>query len=282
MTIAQLRQSVQHLYYGWYLAAASAMIILVAAGVFYYGFGLLVDPLRAEFGWSALAVGAAVVFTYTVAGGLYAAIWTDFVQIYVAIGGFLLLAGWLLDRFDRHRVMALDNAIRGLAVAAIPFLGLLGLLEVWHVYLAAGVHGLLMMISLAGTPQASVAWAFPPVAVNVSVPAALATNSRSLAPWEATSARKELISLRNSDFVAIVSRMAAISASPTSMLRGYTVPSLSSTSAASARPKSFVSRWLRWFTVSGSTWSIQMPRVVSQSAIRMIISCATSTRRRVR
>lgn len=59
MTIAQLRQSVQHLYYGWYLAAASAMIILVAAGVFYYGFGLLVDPLRSEFGWSALAVGAA-------------------------------------------------------------------------------------------------------------------------------------------------------------------------------------------------------------------------------
>ena len=33
MTIAQLRQSVQHLYYGWYIAAASAVIILVAAGV---------------------------------------------------------------------------------------------------------------------------------------------------------------------------------------------------------------------------------------------------------
>jgi Na+/proline symporter len=50
-------------------------------------------------GWSygiSLAIATAVIFTYTIAGGLYAAIWTDFFQIHVAIIGFLLALGYLL------------------------------------------------------------------------------------------------------------------------------------------------------------------------------------------
>jgi Na+/proline symporter len=60
-------------------------------------------------GWSypvALIAGTAVLFAYTIAGGLYAAIWTDFVQIYVAIGGFLLLAGWLFVTQDWQAALA--------------------------------------------------------------------------------------------------------------------------------------------------------------------------------
>ncbi len=68
----------------------------------------------------------------------------------IVVGGFV--AGWLLDRFDRRLVMTVDNLIRGLALAAVPALHLLGWLEVWHVYVAASVYGLLLMISLAGTP----------------------------------------------------------------------------------------------------------------------------------
>ena len=69
----------------------------------------------------------------------------------IVVGGFL--AGWLLDRFDRRLVMTFDNLARGLAIALVPALHFLGWLEVWHVYVAAAVHGLLMMISLAGTPS---------------------------------------------------------------------------------------------------------------------------------
>lgn len=68
----------------------------------------------------------------------------------IVVGGFL--AGWLLDRFDRRLVMTIDNLVRGLAIAMVPTLHFLGWLEVWHVYVAAAVHGLLMMVSLAGTP----------------------------------------------------------------------------------------------------------------------------------
>src|SRR5262245_49074684 len=64
-----------------------------------------------------------------------------------------LLAGTLLDRFDRRAVMVVDNVVRGLAVALVPLLSALGRLEVWHVYAVAAVYGLLMMISLAGGPS---------------------------------------------------------------------------------------------------------------------------------
>jgi MFS family permease len=68
----------------------------------------------------------------------------------IIVGG--LLAGTLLDRFDRRAVMIADNLLRGLAVALVPLLYALGRLEVWHVYAVAAVYGLLMMISLAGGP----------------------------------------------------------------------------------------------------------------------------------
>lgn len=69
----------------------------------------------------------------------------------VVVGG--LLAGWLLDRFDRRRVMMADNVIRGLAVALIPVLQAAGALAVWHVYVVAAIYGFLMMVSLAGSPS---------------------------------------------------------------------------------------------------------------------------------
>ena len=43
-----------------------------------------------------LIIGTTVILAYTVAGGLYAALWTDFFQIHIAILGFLLAAGYIL------------------------------------------------------------------------------------------------------------------------------------------------------------------------------------------
>jgi MFS family permease len=69
----------------------------------------------------------------------------------IVVGG--LLAGSLLDRFDRRKVMIADNVVRGAAVALVPLLYAAGRLAVWHVYAVAAVYGLLMMISLAGGPS---------------------------------------------------------------------------------------------------------------------------------
>ncbi len=68
----------------------------------------------------------------------------------VIVGG--LVAGWALDRFDRRTVMIADCLIRGAAIALVPLFHWLGILQLWHVYAAAAVYGLLMMVSLAGIP----------------------------------------------------------------------------------------------------------------------------------
>jgi SSS family solute:Na+ symporter len=44
----------------------------------------------------ALIIATAVIVTYTIAGGLYSAVWTDFVQVYAALIGFVAAAVWLL------------------------------------------------------------------------------------------------------------------------------------------------------------------------------------------
>lgn len=76
---------------------------------------------------------------------------TFFYLFPVVFGG--LIAGWLLDRFDKRKVMLADNVLRGMVVALIPILNLLNMLEIWHIYVVAGFYGLLMMISLAGSPS---------------------------------------------------------------------------------------------------------------------------------
>jgi MFS family permease len=68
----------------------------------------------------------------------------------VAVGG--LLAGSLLDRFDRRRLLAADNLARGLAFATVPVAAALGQLTLTHLYLVAACYGLLKMVSLAGFP----------------------------------------------------------------------------------------------------------------------------------
>jgi MFS family permease len=69
----------------------------------------------------------------------------------VIFGG--LIAGSLLDRFDRRRVMFFDNLLRAVAIGMIPLLHMLGLLQLWHIYVVAVIYGTTMMISLAGGPS---------------------------------------------------------------------------------------------------------------------------------
>lgn len=90
-------------------------------------------------------------FVYETTGSAQALGWLNFFYTGpVIVGGFV--AGWLLDRFDRRRVLLVDSLIRGAAVALIPLLHALGRLELWHIYLVAAAYGTLMMIALAGSP----------------------------------------------------------------------------------------------------------------------------------
>jgi MFS family permease len=69
----------------------------------------------------------------------------------VIIGG--IATGPILDAFDPRRVLAADNAIRGLAVASVPIAAALGVLTTPLLFVVAAVYGLLFMTSAAGIPS---------------------------------------------------------------------------------------------------------------------------------
>jgi predicted MFS family arabinose efflux permease len=69
----------------------------------------------------------------------------------VVVGG--IAAGVILDRFDRRRVIAADNVIRGIAIASVPVAAALGVLTTAHLFVVAAIYGLLFMTSIAGIPS---------------------------------------------------------------------------------------------------------------------------------
>jgi len=69
----------------------------------------------------------------------------------VIVGG--IAAGVILDRFDRRRVIAADNVIRGLAIASVPIAAAMGVLTTAHLFVVAAIYGLLFMTSIAGIPS---------------------------------------------------------------------------------------------------------------------------------
>ena len=69
----------------------------------------------------------------------------------VIIGG--IATGVVLDMFDPRKVLAADNALRGIAVASVPIASALGILTTPHLFVVAAVYGLLFMTSAAGIPS---------------------------------------------------------------------------------------------------------------------------------
>jgi len=69
----------------------------------------------------------------------------------VIVGG--IAAGIILDRFDKRRMIAADNLIRGIAIASVPIADLLGVLTTTQLFVVAGIYGLLYMVSIAGLPS---------------------------------------------------------------------------------------------------------------------------------
>jgi sugar phosphate permease len=87
-------------YYGWWVAFACAACILLTGGTFYYGFGLLVEPLEGEFGWSRAAVSVGFSLR-TEVGGVAAplvGILVDRIgaRILMIIGTFIVGGGFIL------------------------------------------------------------------------------------------------------------------------------------------------------------------------------------------
>src|SRR5580765_5004913 len=75
----------------------------------------------------------------------------DFALLWV--GATISAIGVILDMFDPRKVLAADNALRGLAMASVPVASALGVLTTTHLFVVAAFYGLLYMTSAAGIPS---------------------------------------------------------------------------------------------------------------------------------
>jgi len=68
----------------------------------------------------------------------------------VILGG--AIVGPLLDRFSRRAVLITDSVIRGVLVASVPLVALVGDVALWQLYVVAGSYGLLKIVPLGAVP----------------------------------------------------------------------------------------------------------------------------------
>jgi MFS family permease len=114
-------------------------------GVFWLGFSLSVLG-------DAITRTTLVWYVFDLTGSSVSLGWLSFCfTAPVIVGG--MTAGWLLDRYDRRAIMAIDSLAMSLLVASVPVLAAVGAMPLWYVYAVAGVFGFLMMIPLAGVPS---------------------------------------------------------------------------------------------------------------------------------
>jgi sugar phosphate permease len=97
-------------YYGWWVVSALFLAATLTVGSSQYAFGLFVEPLEREFGWSRTQISASLSFT--------------------AVGSVLApLIGRIMDRRGARPVMAVSLAAMGLSFALRPLVS-----ELWHWY----------------------------------------------------------------------------------------------------------------------------------------------------
>jgi len=104
-------------FYGWVVVAAAFCVALVAYGV-QYSFGIFLEPLSEDFGWSwTLVSGAASFFMFS-------------------RGALAILTGWITDRYGPRMTVAIGGFILGLGLILTSQIN-----AAWQLYLFYGLMG---------------------------------------------------------------------------------------------------------------------------------------------
>jgi MFS family permease len=121
-------------FYGWWIVLAGTAVLFVSSGIGFYGHGVILDPLSAQFGWSKGIVSSAV---------------TLYFWISAVVG---LPVGRLIDKYGAKPVL-----ITGSATAGFGFILLSRVTELWQLF---AVYAL-MSVGWSGT-------SIPPVTALIS------------------------------------------------------------------------------------------------------------------
>ena len=106
------------LFYGWWIVAVSLVVLFITLGLAYYSFGVLFNPLIAEFGWSRATLSGAVSI-FSLAWGLACPV-----------------VGRLTDRYGPRRLIILGAIALGTSFCLLSLTNAL-----WHLYLLYACAG---------------------------------------------------------------------------------------------------------------------------------------------
>jgi len=82
-------------FYGWWIVAGGTAILFVSSGIGFYGHSAILDPLRAQYGWSKGTISSAVTMYFAVSG---------------AMG---IVVGRLVDNYGPKPMLILGSAVMG-------------------------------------------------------------------------------------------------------------------------------------------------------------------------
>jgi len=101
------------IFYGWWIALVSAILLFFSGGTFFYGFTVFFNPIRQTFGWTAAATSVAFIFQ----------------RLEVGILG--PLVGFLVDRVGPKKLM-----LSGWIIVGLGFLLMSRIDSLWAFYIS--------------------------------------------------------------------------------------------------------------------------------------------------
>jgi sugar phosphate permease len=141
-------------FYGWWIVFASASIVFLCGGTFFYGFGALFNPVIAEFGWSRASISFAFSLRSEV-GGIAAPVVGFMVdrvgsRVLMSVGVVIVALGFvLLSRIES--LWTFYGAVIVIAIGMSACAGPVGMVAIAHWFKRRRGRALALMTVGAGT-----------------------------------------------------------------------------------------------------------------------------------
>ncbi|MEX0681951.1 MAG: MFS transporter [Dehalococcoidia bacterium] len=153
MSVAAIAQA-KGIFYGWWVVGASAVIVFLTGGTFFYGFSALFNPITDEFGWSRASVALAFSLRSEV-GGLAAPVVGFFVDRVgsrrLMMGGVVIVALGFVLLSRVQSLPAFYGAIVVIAIGMSATAGPVGMVAIAHWFKRRRGRALAFMTAGAGT-----------------------------------------------------------------------------------------------------------------------------------
>lgn len=111
MKTAQPPVAPKEVFYGWWIVLGSTAILFISSGIGFYGQGVILDPLRAQYGWSKGIISSAITMYFAISG---------------AMG---MVVGRLIDRYGPKSVLIVGSVTIGFG-----FVLLSRITQIWQLF----------------------------------------------------------------------------------------------------------------------------------------------------